>query len=80
MRIGRNKKYFEGNLSGKIAKKPTGENGFGWDKIFIPDGYGDRTRAELNKQEDQETYLKIKPILKVKKFLNELEIEADNRK
>lgn len=31
---------------GKIAQKPAGESGFGYDPIFIPDGY-DSTFAEL---------------------------------
>jgi XTP/dITP diphosphohydrolase len=31
--------YFEGKIEGKIALKPQGENGFGYDPIFIPDEY-----------------------------------------
>jgi non-canonical purine NTP pyrophosphatase (RdgB/HAM1 family) len=37
----------EGSVSGRIAKTPKGENGFGWDKIFIPDGYT-TTFAEMD--------------------------------
>ncbi|MCK9272753.1 RdgB/HAM1 family non-canonical purine NTP pyrophosphatase [Candidatus Gracilibacteria bacterium] len=36
----------KGEVKGKISHKPTGDNGFGWDVIFIPDGY-DKTFAEL---------------------------------
>lgn len=61
---------FEGGLNGMIAKKPAGENGFGWDKIFIPEGYN-VTRAELDEEDDQKTYLQIKPFEKLKKFLLE---------
>lgn len=37
---------FRGEVSGTIAESPRGENGFGYDPVFIPDGY-DRTFAEL---------------------------------
>lgn len=60
---------FEARLKGKIAMHPAGESGWGWDKIFIPEGYGGRTRGELSEQEDKETYLKIKPINAVREFL-----------
>jgi non-canonical purine NTP pyrophosphatase (RdgB/HAM1 family) len=69
---GKNEKYFTGELIGKIAKKPKGEGGYGWDRIFIPNGYDGRTRAELSPEEDKETYLKIKPFEEVKIFLEEL--------
>jgi XTP/dITP diphosphohydrolase len=41
---------FEGNMEGEIAKSPRGSNGFGYDPIFIPDGY-DKTNAELSPEE-----------------------------
>ena len=60
--------YFEGSLGGKIADHPRGDNGYGWDKIFIPEGYT-KTRAELDEAEDRATYLKIKPFAELKQFL-----------
>lgn len=60
--------FFEGSLSGGIAEHPEGENGFGWDKIFIPEGY-EVTRASLSEEDDKLTYLKIKPFEKLKAFL-----------
>jgi XTP/dITP diphosphohydrolase len=37
---------FEGVINGKIRLAPTGENGFGYDPIFEPDGYT-QTFAEM---------------------------------
>ncbi|NDV45924.1 non-canonical purine NTP diphosphatase [Paludibacter sp. 221] len=38
--------YFEGKICGTIAEKPGGNAGFGYDPIFIPEGY-DKSFAEL---------------------------------
>jgi non-canonical purine NTP pyrophosphatase (RdgB/HAM1 family) len=65
---GEHLELFEGELAGEIADKPSGENGFGWDKIFIPDGY-DVTRASLSEEDDRKTYLQIKPFAQLKTFL-----------
>lgn len=40
-------KYFEGKVCGTIVDSPRGENGFGYDPIFMPDGY-DKVFAELD--------------------------------
>lgn len=68
---GENIKFFESKLDGEIADTPSGENGYGWDKIFIPEGYK-VTRASLNKKDNDKTYLQIKPISQLKNFLNEV--------
>jgi XTP/dITP diphosphohydrolase len=31
--------FFEGNIEGNIARFPRGNNGFGYDPIFVPDNY-----------------------------------------
>ncbi len=41
---------FEGIVGGKIMVSPTGENGFGYDPIFEPEGCG-KTFAELSMDE-----------------------------
>lgn len=59
----------KGEITGAIAAHARGEGGFGWDKVFCPDGYGGRTRAELNEAEYAELYSVIKPIAAVREFL-----------
>ena len=43
-------KVFEGRVEGKIAFKPSGEGGFGYDPIFIPEGY-DKTFGKFASEE-----------------------------
>ena len=61
----------ESSLEGKVPNKPSGENGFGWDKIFIPEGY-QVTRASLGEEDDRKTYLRIKPFERLKTFLESI--------
>jgi len=42
--------YFEGIIHGKIATERHGTGGFGYDAVFIPDGYN-KTFAELSPEE-----------------------------
>jgi XTP/dITP diphosphohydrolase len=39
-------KFAMGEIVGSIIKQPRGTNGFGYDPLFLPDGY-DKTTAEL---------------------------------
>lgn len=39
-----------GEMSGRITRAPRGENGFGYDPLFVPDGY-EVTSAELSSDE-----------------------------
>jgi len=63
--------FFEGSCGGEIAESPRGENGYGWDKIFIPEGFA-ITRAEMTPEENLQTYLRIKKIDEVREFLKTL--------
>lgn len=61
-------KIFVGELQGKVAMQPHGDNGFGWDAIFEPEGYGGRTRAELNDAEYEEAYRKYRAVDELEAF------------
>ncbi|MBS2015209.1 MAG: hypothetical protein JST00_20135 [Deltaproteobacteria bacterium] len=37
---------FEGSISGALLAAPRGDGGFGWDRLWVPDGY-DQTLGEL---------------------------------
>lgn len=64
-------KIFTGKITGVIADHPRGNNSyaFGWDVVFCPDGYGSRTRAELNEEDYGEVYSKIRPVAEMCEFL-----------
>ena len=42
--------WAEGTCAGTITREPRGENGFGYDPVFVADG-SDRTFAELTREE-----------------------------
>jgi len=41
--------YFEGKIEGRIIDTPKGTTGFGYDPVFVPDGYS-QTFAELGSE------------------------------
>lgn len=64
--------FMEGSLKGTIADAPRGKDGFGWDKIFIPEGYT-QTRAELSANDYEKIYHIIRPLKQLKQFLEDVE-------
>jgi non-canonical purine NTP pyrophosphatase (RdgB/HAM1 family) len=69
---GKDLQLIRGEISGTISQHPQGEGGFGWDKIFCPEGYEGRTRAELTVEEYEIVYRVIKPVDRVREFLHSL--------
>jgi len=61
--------FFEGTCNGKIINIKRGEEGFGYDPLFIPDGYKN-TFAEMNKDEKNEISHRGMALLKLKEFID----------
>jgi len=64
---------FEGIVRGEIISKKRGENGFGYDPIFVPEGEI-RTFAEMSLEEKNKHSHRARAFQKMIDFLNELKI------
>ncbi|MFA6073738.1 MAG: RdgB/HAM1 family non-canonical purine NTP pyrophosphatase [Candidatus Woesearchaeota archaeon] len=60
--------FFEGEITGMIVE-PRGETTFGWDPIFVPDGY-DLSFAQMSKEEKNKISHRKKALDKLVEFLN----------
>ena len=60
-----------GEIEGSIIKEPRGTNGFGYDPLFLPDGY-DKTTAELPSEIKNKISHRFKAFVQLKKYLMEL--------
>ena len=59
---------FEGIFEGTILPSPQGDNGFGYDPVFVPNGY-DKTVAELSDDEKNTISHRALALKKVATFL-----------
>lgn len=59
---------FEGIVGGTIARTPAGCGGFGYDPVFVPEGY-DRTFAELPPAEKNRISHRARAVAKLADFL-----------
>lgn len=59
--------FFEGVIQGRIVK-PRGETNFGWDPIFLPDGY-EKTFAEMSREEKNAISMRRNALNKLNEFL-----------
>jgi len=62
--------FFEGIIRGKITQERHGEKGFGYDPIFMPEGY-DRTFAEMTMEEKNPISHRGLAVAKMIEFLNQ---------
>lgn len=64
-------RFFDGEMHGRIAAEARGTGGFGFDPIFINDGY-DITRAEMDEATYAESSYRTDALKKLKPFLDSL--------
>ena len=61
---------FEGEVKGTIVDAPRGNNGFGYDPIFQPDGY-DKTFAEMTDEEKNKISHRADAVRKALEFIED---------
>lgn len=61
-------RFFEGKIEGKIAEDPKGTAGFGYDPVFVPDGY-QLSFAELGLEEKNKISHRALAVEKLTKYL-----------
>lgn len=59
--------FFEGVIKGRIVP-PKGETSFGWDPIFLPDGF-DVTFAEMSREQKQGISMRTNAVMQLKDFI-----------
>lgn len=66
---------FEGIVNGVITNEEMGSNGFGYDSVFMPDGF-DKTFAEMTAQEKNEISHRGIAVNKLTSFIRELNVKV----
>ena len=61
-------RIFEGVIEGRIARSPRGAAGFGYDPIFVPDGY-EQTFAEIQVEEKNRISHRARAIAQLAEYL-----------
>ena len=64
------KKLFAGEIQGQISKAKSGEEGFGYDPLFIPEGES-RTFAEMTMEEKKQKNHRVRALKKFTAYLKE---------
>jgi XTP/dITP diphosphohydrolase len=60
---------FEGIVEGQIADRPRGSHGFGYDPIFVPNGF-QQTFGQLRPAEKNQLSHRARALKKLRAFLN----------
>ena len=61
--------FFDGELEGHISNSPQGNDGFGWNPIFIPEGTS-KTLAEMNDEETEQYSIRTTTVYpRIREFL-----------
>ncbi|MDE5622161.1 MAG: RdgB/HAM1 family non-canonical purine NTP pyrophosphatase [Alistipes sp.] len=70
--LGGEEHRFEGIVEGRIIEHETGDEGFGYDPLFVPDGY-DRTFAQMSVEEKNAVSHRARAVRKLVEFLKNVE-------
>jgi|SRR5690625_3546256 len=68
--------FKEGSCEGIIAEEAVGTNGFGYDPIFIPNGY-DQTMAQLDESEKNKISHRYHALSQIKAWLDDRQHKGD---
>ncbi|MBK5284769.1 MAG: RdgB/HAM1 family non-canonical purine NTP pyrophosphatase [Bacteroidia bacterium] len=69
-----NEKYFDGTIKGTISHSPRGTKGFGYDAVFIPDGF-EKTFAELTAEEKNSLSHRAIAVERMKEYLSQQQVK-----
>ncbi len=64
--------YFEGRVDGTIAEKMSGKEGFGYDPLFIPEGY-ENTFADMPTEMKNSISHRKRALEEMRKFLAKMD-------
>lgn len=76
--VGDEEHLFEGVVEGRILDHECGTEGFGYDPLFVPDGY-DRTFAEMSADEKNAVSHRGRAVRKLSEFLSRYEAAKSSR-
>ena len=69
--LGGEEHLFEGIAEGRIIEREKGHEGFGYDPLFVPDGY-DRTFAQMTTEEKNSVSHRARAVRKLTAYLHSI--------